>query len=58
MLAYEIGIAQTEGRMVLTQGDEVLVVVEHLGILRLVAPVELVDGVWGFEAVVDPFLVT
>ena len=58
VLAYEIGIAQTEGRMVLAQGDEVLVVGEHLRILRLVAPVELVDGVWGFEAIVDAFLVT
>ena len=57
MLADQVGTAQTEGGMVLAQGDEVLVVVEHLRIALLVAPVELVDAVGRLKRVVHALLV-
>ena len=45
MLPDEIGTAQTEGGMVLTKGNQILVVVEHLRVFRLVAPIQMVDAV-------------
>ena len=41
VLAYEVGIAQTEGGMMLAQGDEVLIVFEHLGVTLQVGPYAL-----------------
>ena len=43
VLAHEIGIAKTEGGVMLAQGDEAFVIVEHLRVFRLVAPVEVID---------------
>ena len=34
MLAHEIGIAKTEGGVMLAQGDEAFVIVEHLRVFR------------------------
>ena len=57
MLAHQVGTAQTEGGMVLAQGDEVLVILKHLRILGLVAPVEVVDLIRRLERIVNAFLV-
>ena len=57
VLAHEVGITQTEGGMMLAQGDEILVIRKDLRLLRLMAPVELVDAVRRFKAVVNAFLV-
>ena len=57
MLAHEVGIAQTEGGMVVAQPDEVLVVGEDLGVGGLAAPVDVVDLIGRLEAVVYTLLV-
>ena len=41
VLAHEVGIAESEGGMVPAQLDEVLIVVEDLGIGGLAAPVDV-----------------
>ena len=57
MLAYKVGIAQAEGGMMLSEGDEILVIRKDLRILRLVGPIQLVDAVRRFETVVHTFLI-
>ena len=57
VLAHKMGIAQTESGMMLAQGDEVLIVFEHLGVTLQVGPIEVVDAVGRLEGVVDTFLV-
>ena len=57
VLAYKVGITQTEGGMMLSEGDEILVIRKDLRILRLVGPIQLVNAVWRFETVVHTFLI-
>ena len=57
VLAHELGITQTEGGMMSPEGDEVLVLRKDLRIFRLVGPIQLVDAVRRFKAVVNAFLV-
>ena len=58
VLAYQMGIAETEGRVVLPQGDEVAVVLKDLRVALFVLPVELVDAVGRLEGVMHQLLVT
>ena len=56
VLAHEVGRAETEGGMMLAQGNEVLVILKDLGILGFVGPVKMVDLVGRLEAVVNALL--
>ena len=42
MLTHQIGITQTEGGVVLAEGDEILVILKHLWIFRLVRPIQMI----------------
>ena len=55
--AHTLCITETERGMVLTELDEVAVIVEHLRVLAQVLPPESVDAVGRLEAVVHPFLI-
>ena len=52
MLTHQVGIPQTEGWMILTQLDELLIIVEYLRVFLFVCPVKVVDTVGRLEAVV------
>ena len=57
VLAHQVGIAQAEGRMMLAQGNEVLVVFEHLRIALQIGPIQMVDAIGRLEGVVHTLLV-
>ena len=57
MLPDQIGIAKTEGGMVLAQLNQILVVLEHLRIALQVIPVEMIDTVRRLKTVVHTFFV-
>ena len=48
MLSDQMGVAQTEGRMMLAEGDEVLIILEHLlctpFLLRSISSPESING--------------
>ena len=57
MATNQVGVAQTESGMSLTEGNESFVVLEDLREPRQVIPVEVVDAVGRLERVVDALLV-
>ena len=46
MLPDQMGITQPEGRMVLTEGDKILIILENLRITLEIRPIKLVDTIW------------
>ena len=49
MLAYQVCRAQTEGRMVVAQRNQVFVILEHLWVALQVLPVQMIDAVGRFK---------
>ena len=57
MAAHEVGLTETEGGVMLTELDELLVIAEHLRVFAQVLPAEGVDRVGRVVAVVHALLI-